>query len=203
MSRYNKESWDKLVETMKADIPGFEVGYKDESKLQKVIAKISFWNKYEDYITTMYPKVYFPNREYVETHLPVPTLEHEWVHLKDQKTFFGLLPKLPAWLNMTLFSLLYISPQIFALGAVLAVFSPWWLLCLLFLAPLPAPGRAWAEVRAYRRSLEHGSDIERIADAYVGAGYYFMWPFRKHVLKWLDAKPSPYVLEMDTYIAKD
>lgn len=199
MPRYNMEHWDHIVEHIGKDIPGFEVAYKDEDKLQKLIAKLSFWNDYENYITTMYPKVYFPNREYVEKYVPVPTLEHEWVHLKDQKTFFGLLPKLPAWLNMVLFSLVYIFPQVLALFALLAVFSPWWLLCLLFLAPIPAPGRAWAEIRAYRRSLEHGADDDRIADYFVSSGYYFMWPFRKHVLTWLDAKPSPYMVEMDTY----
>jgi hypothetical protein len=84
---------------------------------------------------------------------------------------------------------------ILALGALFAFVSKWFLLfllALLFLAPIPSPARAKAELRGYGMSIKSrlwdGQAVsqERI-DYYVkhftGPGYYFMWPFKSCVQK--------------------
>lgn len=192
---YTQADWDATVIKVVRDIPKFKISFKDETPFQKLISKLSFWNSYEYYTTTLYPKVHFASQWSIR-HFPVSTLEHEWVHLKDQETFFGLSSKKISWVNVSLFYFSYLIPQVFALLALLAVFNLWWLLCLLFLLPLPAPFRAWAEVRAYRRSIENGNSPEDVQRAFTGAGYYFMWPFKAHLKKWLEGD-SPYKKEME------
>jgi len=176
------ERWDDLVKAIEDDIPGFEICYKVDSQWHRFLAKISFWNDYISYTTTMYPKVWFESKERVEDVIPIETLEHEWVHLKDGGTFFGWLPFLPAKLNAFIFNALYI-----------------------LLLPWPGFFRAYAEIRAFRRSVEYWEGTqyyEPHLDAYVkaftGPAYLFMWPFPKHVRKQLQ-KPSPYKDLMDGY----
>lgn len=199
-----KKTWDNVVAAMKVDIPGFEFRYKTESKLFKLLQKVIWFVDQSGYTNTVYPYIYWADKS-KEEKMPLGTLEHEWVHLKDCKTFFGLLPGKMWPINVVLFCAVYASPQIFGLLALLAIVAaftqnPWWLLWLLTLllcAPLPAPGRAWAECRAYRRSIELGRDVDRAVRPFSTAGYYWMWPFKKHTAKWLEAGPSPYKDEMD------
>jgi len=105
-------------------------------------------------------------------------------------------------LGRLLFSLAYLFPQclsLLSLGAIFAIFwTPmlWCLLFLLFLAPFPAPWRKKFELEAYTMSLfmyftsmkfsgNADEDIVRfmseeikvINEAFVGSGYFFMWPF--------------------------
>ena len=184
----SKVKWDSTLEAIKKDIKGFDLVRKQDKKLQKFLTKLLAIIKidYMKFWTTIYPKVYSGIVE------PSPrkwkTMQHEWVHLKDTKKF-----------TFPLFVVIYYFPQIFALLAVLAFWSPWWLLCLLLAAPLPAPGRAWLELRAYRRSVELGQDKEHTLKAFTGSDYYFMFPFPKLMNKLLD-KPSPYKKEMDKVI---
>jgi hypothetical protein len=192
-----REQWDRVVAAVAADVPGFEVGHKDESGFQRFLGRISFWNDYMSFNTTMYPVVWFPDAAYVEEHLPVRTLQHEWVHLKDAATFFGWLPFLPARVNAVLFNLAYLMPQPLALLALLAFWWPPALAFLLLVAPVPAPFRMWAELRAYRRSLElNPGGLEGYVAYFLGPDYYFMWPFAAWVRRKL-AEPSPYKAEMD------
>jgi len=199
-----QERFDKLVAAIAADIPHFAVRYKTESTLFKVLQKVVWFIDQSKYTTTVYPFIYYP-APFQPTVQVCDTLEHEWVHLKDCKTFFGSLPGEMWPINLILFAFLYAFPQILALFALLAIVAgiignPWWLLwlaTLLFLIPFPAPFRAWAEVRAYRRSIELGRPIDKAVPPFKSAGYLWMWPWPTHTEKWLQAAESPYKAEMD------
>jgi len=121
-------------------------------------------------------------------------LIHETFHEMDRKKF-----------TTPLFTFMYLFPQGLALLSLLALGAIWggsawlwWLLCLLFLAPLPAPFRMWFELRAYRTNIMFGKMIygynyvqsnfqkKYIAYNFIGPNYYWSWPFKSHVLKMLD-----------------
>ena len=165
------------------------------------------WRRWPDINTTFYPAVWVDSREEWEQRPrnKARMLQHEWVHLKDAESFFGLLPRSLKYLNVGLFYAAYAMPQLLAVLALLApaavvLGAPpdhWWLaLFILLLLPFPAYGRMKAEVRAYRRTIELGGDPERVVEHFVGSSYWYMWPFRKYVLKEL-VKPSPYKAEMN------
>jgi hypothetical protein len=190
--------WDKIDAWIKTQIPNYEVKNKGDSSFQKFIGKISFWMDYMNVWTTMYPNVWLPDRSGKEN---PNVLQHEAVHLLDMKTFFGLMPWMPAKFNATLFHLLFVMPQALSILSIFAIWNPWWFLCLLLLAPLPSPVRMYGEMRAYRRSIEIGSNKDSIIKSMNGWTYYKMWPFKKHLEKMLD-KPSPYKEEMDKILAE-
>ncbi len=121
-------------------------------------------------------------------------LIHETFHEMDRKKF-----------TTPLFTFMYLFPQVLTLLSLLALGAIWggpvwlwWLACLLFLAPLPAPFRMWFELRAYRTNLLFGKKIYKynnvqssfqkkyIAQNFTGPNYYFSWPFKDHVLKMLN-----------------
>ena len=193
------EMWAALIEAIKKDIPNFEIRYKEDGWYHVLVGKLMFWTDYEHYTVTLYPKVWFESRDVGVTLYPIETLEHEWVHLRDVHTYYGLLPHLPAWFNAGAFAVGYAFPQCLAILALLAFFNPWWLVCLLFLAPWPAPLRMLTELRAYRRSVELGRDAAACAAIFNGWGYYCMWPFQKWVENALETKSSPYKDLMDGY----
>ncbi len=198
------ERWEDLVAEVSADIPGFAIRYKDESRFQRFLGVLSFWtwywedgrwhSGYLDCTTTIYPVLWFASRAEVACH-PISTLEHEWVHLRDAGTLFGLIrPK--TRLAAIFWNALYLGfPHALALLAFLAFLSPWFLLFLLFLAPLPAPFRAASEWRAFARNVEMAPFPEttagRLVSRFTGPDYYFMWPFPKMALRTLLAG-SPY-----------
>src|SRR6185503_4444918 len=159
--------------------------------LMWLMSKVLFFNKdfMTSYVTTIGSTVYFVSREKVE-HDPVSamnTLAHECVHLEDSKRL------------SILFSMLYLCPQLLALLVMPALFllGLYGLIFLLFLAPIPSPGRMYFERRGYAMTLfaydyrlrEIGLPHEdRLALLHVrakhitstyfkGAAYYFMWPF--------------------------
>jgi len=205
VGQITKEHLTELEQTIKTYAPKFEVKFKDESKLMKVIGKLSFFNK--DFMTsgaiTVGQKVYFPSREIYETNpeWSFRVLTHEFVHIMD-------------WLaNPFTFIIGYWFPQMlaaFSLLAFLAFINPYFLLfltSLVFLAPIPAPIRAWAELRGYGMSLMikstlYGIDIKVAAESYVGRfsspSYWFMWPFknnvRKMLVKFAMSKDRPFVI---------
>lgn len=187
--------WEKVNKWLKSQIKGYRAEYKKYSRFQRFIGKIAFFTNYMKMFTTIYPKVWMPDIPVSRQKNP-KILQHEGIHLLDQQTFFGIMPKMPAIINSLLFYIVYFMPQIFAILAVLAVFNLWWLLSLLFLFPLPAPFRMIAEMRAYRRNIELGSDKSLIEKSFTGSSYYFMWPFKKHVSKMLEEN-SPHKEEMD------
>lgn len=195
MSIYTARFWQFYTELAKM-MPGFQIKYKNESILIKIISKILFFNSsfMTGYVTTLGKTVYFPSRTQLETMYslrPLGILAHEYRHSYDnQKWSIG-------------FPLIYLLPQIlaaFSLLSLLAIWlSPWWLLSLLalfFLAPIPSPGRKLIEFNGYTMSLfmaneflkESGvEEIERRTrllslaarydENFIGAAYYYMWPF--------------------------
>ena len=173
-----------LVEYMGTQIPSFRLKSKDDSILFGILGKLAFWNPHLNtrFITTLYPHIYVPGGvDDWQHHNPATAIEilaHEYVHLKDRKKL--------GWL----FNLLYLSPQIFSLLALMAFFNPWFLLSLLCLLPLPSPGRAWLEFRGYRMSMavhywtrNRCIDIDWIVSQFAGSNYYFMLPLRKLLTK--------------------
>lgn len=187
--------WQNTLEAIKLRHPEVKLVNKKTNVFSKLIAKILFFTKYQRFWTTIYPKIYVPDTTFDGQH-NAKVLQHEWVHLEDAATMFGLLRWMPWEINSVLFGLLYLFPLPLALLSLLAFWNPLWLLALVFLLPVPAPIRMIAEVRAYRRSVELGDSIELTAEKFTGSSYYFMWPFKKHVSKLL-AKPSPYKAMMD------
>jgi hypothetical protein len=183
---------EKLKSKIKERVPEFEMMYKSDSKLMRVLGKIMFFAPgfMDSVTTTLGKKVYmgnnFKNTDPLNTFV---TLSHEYVHVMDYV-------KKPIR-----FVLGYAFPQILALLSLLsflAFFSPWFLLCLLFLlflAPVPAPFRKDVEVRGYGMSIKQTNwiyrecneqEMERYVSKFSGSTYYFMWPF-KSVRKELDA----------------
>jgi hypothetical protein len=73
-----------------AAIPGFQIRFKNESPLMKVLGFFAYpFNRtfMESYTTTLAPKVWFPSREFYEAQ-PASSfsiLAHEYVHLTDSK----------------------------------------------------------------------------------------------------------------------
>ena len=161
---------------IKKEFPDFELVDKRKSLLMKVLSKVLFFNKafMSRYITVIGNKVYVPSLPYKEDD-PLSAcviLAHEWVHMKDAKRW-GLLYKFG-----------YLFPQIFAILAPLGlVWPPAWL-CALFLLPLPAPGRAELEFRAYAVSMAVRWWTETqepnwgfYKRQFSSSAYYWMYPY--------------------------
>lgn len=173
----------KLENMILDDIPNFEIVSKTTSFLMKILSVILFFNKsfMTSYISVIYPRMYVPKLPWKENdhYSAILVLAHEWVHLSDRKRF-GLL-----------FDIGYLFPQCLAFLSLLAPFlSVWWLLCLLFLLPIPSPTRAWLEFRGYSMTMAckwwlTGNEINYywIERQFVGQWYYFMWPFKGIVRK--------------------
>lgn len=168
---------DRLTSHIKDQIPSFELRSKKESNLMRLLSAVLFFNKefMTNYVTTLYPRVYVPEIPWKKPLTSqINVLAHEYVHLKDRKKL--------GWL----FNILYLSPQLFALLALGAFWNIWWLAALLFLLPLPSPGRAWLEFRAYKMTvvLHWHLTGDRISpywlqSQFTGSGYYWMFPFKK------------------------
>ncbi len=184
-------------------IPGFEVRYKEDNLISKIIA-VLVWLFNRDYMTsyttTRYPKVYFPSRQYVEDRpmRAVKILFHEFVHLSDRK-------RLGVW-----FTIGYALPQLLAVVLLIALavsaFVGSWVLSvcvmvavLAFMSPLPAHWRMKFEMRGYtmnmainlwRFSSVTARTRDWIAKQFVGPAYYFMWPFPNDVDKRIEAAVS-------------
>jgi len=167
-----------------------KIRYKNESPLMKIIGVLLFFNPkfMTRYTTTLTffgrSTVYFPDRSYALQYSKFwRTLAHELVHASD------------ATRSPILFNLGYLFPQILAIFSLLSILA-WinlsWLWCLLFLvflAPIPSPGRKWAEMRGYAVSMVIEAEIggailspERFVGRFTTADYYYMWPFKKSVM---------------------
>ncbi len=174
-----------LENKIKESVPTFEIKFKDESPFMKFLCKLMFFMNFNQFITTLGTKVYWPSRISYESN-PAESfkiLAHEFVHIIDYK-------------QNKLFMLSYVFPQIlavFSLLSFLAFLNIWFLLCLgflLFLAPIPSPGRKKIEIRGYGMSCRNevwfnGKIDQNILESYVrnftGPNYYYMWPFKEDV----------------------
>jgi hypothetical protein len=109
-------------------IPGFEIRYKDQSKLMAVLGFLTApFNPLfmTDFVTTWGKAVFFPNRQFVADRPldSVAVLAHEFVHLWDEKAEGPLKYKHA-----------YVAPQVYGLLTLLAFaifFTPWPLVQLL------------------------------------------------------------------------
>jgi len=179
-----------------------KIAFKDESFLMKLLGFLLFFTKgfMTSFTTTLGNTVYFPSREWLEKneHSAIRILAHEIVHIHDRK-------KLNKRGTVILYPVLYLIPQIlavFSLLAFLAFINLNWLFCLLFLlflAPIPAPGRFYIESRGYTMNLfvasldamyghsgfYPGVYTRVLAKQFTGSNYWFMWPFHDHVVKTL------------------
>jgi hypothetical protein len=160
---------------------GIEILPKEDSWLMKLFSYVLFFNKkFMTYITTVGKKIYFPKHVlHGDDRSFWHVLAHEIVHAYDGRgwRFFH-------------FAVFYLSPQIFALGFILAFFVSWWfLLFLVLLAPLPSYGRFYYEMRGYATSMAvmkwSGTEIDSppqwVVEQFTTSFYYWMWPFKGHV----------------------
>jgi len=185
--------YDHLTREIRKKVPDFKVVSKRDSFLMKLLAKLLFFNKsfMEEYYTTVYHTVYLPTSvKKGEERFSWGVLAHEWVHI------------LRADLGPVGFVIRYLSPQILALFSLLSLFALggnmswlWNLLWLAFALPLPAYFRAYEERIAYRMTLavdiwRFGSSMPEskayIEEKFTSGDYYFMWPFKRMVKKWMD-----------------
>lgn len=169
--------------------PKFNVKFKNQSLLMKILSYVLFFNKdfMSRYITTIGYTVYVPNEEDYKANPDMydEILTHEFVHMMDYKKW-----------NILFFAS-YLFPQclsVLSLFSFLAIgHSLLWLLCLLFLVfvgPLPAYFRMHWELRGYTMSAAYNrwvynyfSTPTDYLDRFTGSGYYFMWPFAKNMTR--------------------
>ena len=167
-----------LESHIRATFPNFELINKQESTLMRCLSKLLFFNKkfMTNFVTVIGNKVYVPTLPWNEDNPygACEVLSHEFVHMRDGQAL-GVL-----------FKFLYLCPQILALLSVFAVWNPWWLLCLVFLLPIPAPFRAYFEFRAYVVSmavrwwlLSNKTDPQYYLKQFTTGNYYWMFPFEK------------------------
>lgn len=175
-----------MLETRWKDLD-VKIYYKNSSLLMKLIYHVSFmwiWNRrFFDFHTTIGSNIYLVD-DVIEMGYwksIYGTVRHELIHVLQRARW---------WL---LYDLSYLFPQILAPVAIFAIWGPLWLLFfLVFLAPLPAPWRMKWEMEGYTATLLtyfeiHGDlpdeFVDRKARNFYTAAYYFMWPFKKDVLR--------------------
>lgn len=190
-----EQTFTKLVGLVKSDIKKFEVVDKESSTFMKRLNFfVRIFNKdfMTKYSTTVYPKVYFPTGMNPYTKWTI--LAHEWIHLRGGKK------------SQIAFMLRYFFPQwlvVFSLLAFLAIwFSKLWLLALLailFAAPLPAIGRMKEELDGYTMSMAvfywrtgyiRDSYKTWLATQFTSSAYYFMWPFKRSIMRKLHSRAN-------------
>jgi len=130
----------------------FDIKYKNQSPFMKFIGALLFFNKsfMTKYTTTIGSTIYFPSEDFIKQNDQgsIEILSHELVHV-GQANKYGKL----------LFSILYLFPQCLAALSILSLLAffnigfLWFLVCLVFIAPIPAPWRAAFEIGGYTMSL--------------------------------------------------
>ena len=196
MLNYSEKFWIFYNELIKLE-PKFKIKYKSESLFMKILGWLMFFNPtfMTGFITTIGKTVYFPHPDKLKNQSGfhyIGTLAHEFRHVYDNKKWSIGFP------------LIYMLPQILAILSLFSILAIWfslsWLLCLsflLFLTPIPSPGRKLIEFNGYTMSLfmynefMKNSEIneetrkekllisaEQYDKHFTDASYYFMWPFR-------------------------
>jgi hypothetical protein len=168
-----------FIKLIEKEVP-LKIKYKNEAWEMKCLNSLIKWFNptfMEDYTTVIGYTVYFTGREYVESQPKeaLQTLVHEAVHLLDTKHW-----------GFPIFAFAYLFPQILALGVFLFPISSYFLFCLVFLLPFPAPFRAYFEARAYATDLIlKRRSIDQIVAFFTSLDYYKMYPFENQVEKTL------------------
>jgi hypothetical protein len=193
-----KQDFLDYVELCKKEF-GVKLVYKKSSLLMRLLSVVLFFNRgfLDSYYTTIGTTIYW-----------VKPLEQLGSNPgKDFRVFFHEVQHAHDYLLGKLsFVLLYLFPQVLSVMsffALLAIFfgNEWlvWLVCLLFLAPIPAPARMYFELRAYmcnaayefwRSGVKTGNYPETFLDIFTGSSYYFMWPFEESLIKRLRVAES-------------
>ncbi len=162
-----EEELQSLEAEIARDVPGFAVCYKDESRLQRVIARLvrPFNATYlTEYTTVMFGRIYFPSRSWrasQDRSQLYCLLRHEAVHLRDMRRF------------PLLFQVSYLAflPTVFT-------------------------ARAWWEWRAYKETIHAHAEVygevpdsllTGICDRFCGSDYLYMFPFRGFLRRQLEA----------------
>lgn len=144
----------------------------------------------DQYITTIGKTIYVPDSFSAYNGLEaLDVIAHETQHVIDFKN------------SPVRFLIRYLFPQcvaLLSLFALLAFLNPWlwcWLFALIFLSPIPAPGRFALEIDGYRTTILFARKVyaytdEQMAQVYQsiveqlsGSSYYFTWPFPKNIRK--------------------
>lgn len=170
--------------------------YKSNSKLMKVLAFFSypfnpkFMTKFITVVgqTIYVPETYFNSNSRESQIAKIDDVAHEAQHMIDNRIY-----KTP------LYFFLYFFPQVLSILSFLVWFAflnPYWLLwllCLLFLLPIPSPTRYKIELTGYRTTLlldKHvyaldasllEKDKEMIIKNLSGPWYYFCYPFKDRI----------------------
>ena len=152
------EDLDAYVRALAVELPGFALCFKDESPLQRLIARVvhPFNPTYlTEYTTVMFGRIYLPSRGFLDEmsrESLYGLLRHEAVHLRDARRF----------------------PVFFQLSYLL-------------LPPVGPGFRAYWEWRGYRETLRAEYEVwgevpdallDRIADRFAGPDYLYMLPLR-------------------------
>ena len=200
-----REKLNKSIELVKKFCPDYTVTLKKDSKFHKIIGWI-LSKVGNPYYNTVYCTTIGQN-----TALPIAcndstskylwqTILHEGQHAIDSKN-----------VNNFVFGAAYLFPQLIGILGVLytlaiAIALPlgaplwllWGLLSLIFLAPLPAFFRAYAEIRGYTVTLavdfwsgtlgDEELYLNWLVNVFSGGGYYYMWPFRTWVREYFASK---------------
>lgn len=171
-----------LISKVKEYFPKFQIKFKDQSLLMKILGKLLFFNPrfMTSYTTTIGNTIYAPSEKFI-TDNPENfkgIIIHECTHMYDSKR-----------LNI-LFTLGYLFPQILSLPVLLLLFVLSWKIVLpifvLLLLPLPAPWRAYFERRAYfvhmyaMKKLFGTNPIilaSHFSNFFKDGSYYWMWVF--------------------------
>lgn len=170
---------------------------RDKAHKQGLYAFLSFFaqifnpNMDTKFLTQVLHECWVPPGflNYPDSHV-IQAIAHETFHEYDRKK-----------MSVPVAFFLYAFPQILAPLALLSILAIWfglgWLACLgflLFLLPLPAPGRMWLEIRAYRVNMMFLKYVTQVSEEgirgmavhysthFTGPNYYFMWPFRNHII---------------------
>ena len=169
-------SYNELLVEIRKEFPTFKMLWKEDSRLMKFIAgfmrlitfgkQCTFQTKY---ITTIGCAVYVPDswRETSDINRMI-TLRHERVHMRQRRR-----------LTMPLYAFLYLF---FPLPGGLAYF------------------RAKFEMEAYEETIRAVVELyadgarlvrnhearQQMIEAFVGAPYFWMWPFKKRMERWYD-----------------
>lgn len=153
-----RDDLDALVAQLSAELPGFRVAFKDESRVHRWVARLMRpWNPtyLTEYATVFRRTVWVPSRAWYDTASPaamILLLRHEAVHLRDMRRF----------------------PVFFELSYAL-------------LLPAGLTFRAYWELRAYDESVRAlvemtgGVDpewLDRVVEQFAGPAYLYMLPFR-------------------------
>jgi hypothetical protein len=179
---------------VKRNFPEAKIKYKDKSPLMKFLGSVLFFNPafMSRFTTVLGTTVYFPNPKWLANDYggAIRILAHEFVHMWDRRERKKGLD----W-----FSILYLSPQIWALGALLALLGfvnlgfLWALVCLVFLIPWPSPWRTHYELNGYAMTMFFSSilagsaynvdkDAEYYSYYFTTSKYYFMCWSKKYVI---------------------